>query len=48
MTAQEIEAKALDLVTPVIGAERGAKLVDSVRDLENLPSMRDLRPLLIG
>jgi 2-methylcitrate dehydratase PrpD len=46
MTAQEIEAKALDLVTPIIGAERGAKLVETVRDLENLPSMRDLRPLL--
>ena len=48
MTAQEIEAKALDLVTPIIGAERGGRLVDIVRDLENLPSMRDLRPLLMA
>jgi hypothetical protein len=46
MTAQEIEAKALDLVAPILGAERGGRLVEVVRDLENLPSMRDLRPLL--
>ncbi|MEA2987297.1 MAG: hypothetical protein QOG83_8 [Alphaproteobacteria bacterium] len=46
MTAQEIEDKALDLVTPVIGAERGKRLVAMVDQLATLGAVRELRPLL--
>jgi 2-methylcitrate dehydratase PrpD len=46
MTTQEIEDKARDLVAPVTGAERAGKLVDAVRSMETLRSVRDLRPLL--
>jgi 2-methylcitrate dehydratase PrpD len=46
MTAEEVEAKALDLIEPIIGAARGRKLVSAVRKLDQLTSVRDLRPLL--
>lgn len=46
MSAEEVEDKALDLVTPIIGAARGRELIAAVRDLESMRSMRDLRPLL--
>jgi hypothetical protein len=46
MTDAEIEAKALDLITPVIGPSRGGKLVATVRNLDALGLVRDLRPLL--
>jgi 2-methylcitrate dehydratase PrpD len=46
MTTQEIEDKALDLVTPIIGADRGRELVATVSRLETVPLMRELRPLL--
>jgi 2-methylcitrate dehydratase PrpD len=46
MTTPEIEAKARDLVTPIIGAERAETLVTSVRQIETLRSLRELRPLL--
>lgn len=48
MSADEIEAKALDLVTPVIGRGRGEQLIEACRDLPSLGSMRDLKPLLIA
>ena len=48
MSAEEIEAKALDLVAPIIGKARGVQLVEAIRHLETLPSMRDLRPLLVA
>lgn len=48
MSAGEIETKALDLVTPIIGRERGEKLVEACRNLSSLASMRDLKPLLIA
>ena len=48
MSADEIEAKALDLVTPVIGRGRGEQLIEACRDLPSLGSMRDLQPLLIA
>jgi 2-methylcitrate dehydratase PrpD len=48
MTASEIEAKALDLVAPIIGAERGAQLVETCRNMASLKSMRDLKPLLVA
>jgi 2-methylcitrate dehydratase PrpD len=46
MTTQEIEDKALDLVTPIIGADRGRELVATVSRLETVPLMRELRSLL--
>jgi 2-methylcitrate dehydratase PrpD len=46
MTTQEIEDKARDLVAPITGAERAGKLVEVVRSMETMRSVRELRPLL--
>ena len=46
MSTPEIEAKARDLITPIIGAERAETLVATIRELEKLGSVRELRPLL--
>lgn len=46
MTREEIIAKSRDLITPVLGAATSAKLIERVLDLENMKSVRDLRPLL--
>jgi 2-methylcitrate dehydratase PrpD len=47
MTRGEIVAKARELMTPVLGAEKSARLIERVWDLEKLKSMRELRPLLV-
>ena len=46
MTTAEIEAKALDLIAPISGAAKAKKLVEAVRKLPSLRSVRELRPLL--
>jgi 2-methylcitrate dehydratase PrpD len=46
MTRDEIVAKARDLVTPVLGAEKTSRLIDAVLNLENLRRVGELRPLL--
>jgi 2-methylcitrate dehydratase PrpD len=46
MEVAEVEAKARDLVVPVIGAERAEKLIAAVRSLEGVPNVTELRPLL--
>jgi len=46
MTRDEVAAKARELMTPVLGAAPTAKLIERIFDLENLRSVRDLRPLL--
>ncbi len=46
MTHEEVIAKSRDLMTPVLGAERCAKLIQTAFALENLKSVRELRPLL--
>ena len=46
MTRDEVVAKARDLMTPVLGADRCGKLIDAAMHLERLKSVRDLRPLL--
>ena len=46
MTRQEIVIKARDLIDPVLGAAKGAKLVDTVYALEGVAKIRSLRPLL--
>src|SRR5262245_35300046 len=46
MEAAEVEAKALDLMAPVLGAGRARELIATVRDLERLAKVTDLRRLL--
>jgi 2-methylcitrate dehydratase PrpD len=46
MDQAEVEAKARDLVLPIIGAERAEKLIAMVGSLETLDSAIKLRPLL--
>jgi len=45
MAQAEVEAKALDLLAPVLGAERARALTTAIRRIERLP-VRALRPLL--
>jgi 2-methylcitrate dehydratase PrpD len=46
MTTEEVEKKALDLMASVLGEERSQELIGKIRNLESLPSVRDLRSLL--
>jgi 2-methylcitrate dehydratase PrpD len=46
MSAQEVEAKALDLMVPVLGAGRANELIATVGSLETLETLTRLRPLL--
>jgi 2-methylcitrate dehydratase PrpD len=46
MTTAEIEEKAIDLVAPIIGRERANGLVEAVRRLDTIGSVRELRPFL--
>ncbi len=46
MTRAEVIAKARDLITPVLGAAKGARLIDRMMDVESMTSVRELRPLL--
>jgi 2-methylcitrate dehydratase PrpD len=46
MDSEEIEAKALDLVAPIIGSARAKELVTAIRQLDSMRSVRELRPLL--
>jgi 2-methylcitrate dehydratase PrpD len=46
MTRQEVDEKAYALMTPVLGEDRARRLCDSVWALEDVPDMRELRPLL--
>jgi 2-methylcitrate dehydratase PrpD len=46
MPREEVVAKARDLMTPVLGAERCSKLIQAAMNLENVKSVRALRPLL--
>jgi 2-methylcitrate dehydratase PrpD len=46
MTRDEVVAKCRDLISPVLGISRCAKLIDTVLGLENVKDMRELRPLL--
>ena len=46
MAREEVVAKALDLLTPVLGAERARGLTQQVWQIERLSSVRELRPLL--
>jgi len=46
MTRDEVVAKCRDLMTPVLGAANTTSLIDKVLSLENVKSVRELRPLL--
>jgi 2-methylcitrate dehydratase PrpD len=46
MTREEVATKARDLVTPLLGAAKAAKLLDTVLNLERVKDVRELRPLL--
>ena len=46
MTRGEVEAKALDLVAPIIGKARSAKLCAAIWGAEKIRDVRMLRPLL--
>ena len=48
MTTAEVEAKARDLIVPIIGAERAEQLIAAVAGLERLGNVIELRPLLQG
>ncbi len=47
MTREEIVAKARELMTPVLGAEKSLRLIERILEIEKLKNMRELRPLLV-
>jgi len=46
MSEAQVEEKARDLMAPVLGADKTAKLITALRGLEALDDVRELRPLL--
>ena len=46
MTREEIEAKARDRMTPVLGAMKTSTLIEKVFGIESVKDIRELRPLL--
>src|SRR5262249_21225537 len=46
MTRAEGVDKARDLITPVLGKEKSAQLIETIFAIENTPDIRSLRPLL--
>lgn len=46
MSSEEVTAKARDLIVPVLGNEKCAKLIDRLIALEEVGDIRELRPLL--
>lgn len=46
MTTEEVEKKAKELLTPVLGADHSQRLIGKIRNLEQVTNVRELRPLL--
>ncbi|MDB5862397.1 MAG: MmgE/PrpD family protein [Betaproteobacteria bacterium] len=46
MSSEEVAEKARDLITPVLGHEKCAKLIESIFGLEGVSDITQLRPLL--
>ncbi len=46
MTRDEVDAKVLDLMAPVLGDGRARQLIDAVWGIEAVRDVRDLRPLM--
>jgi hypothetical protein len=46
MTRSEVEVKCLDLLQDVLGKDRATALIQTIWGIENVQSVRALRPLL--
>jgi 2-methylcitrate dehydratase PrpD len=46
MTRDEVIAKSRDLMEPILGADKSAKLIQTVLELERVRDIHELRPLL--
>jgi 2-methylcitrate dehydratase PrpD len=46
MSRDQVVAKSRDLMMPVLGASASAKLIEKALSLENVKTLRELRPLL--
>jgi len=46
MTRDEVVQKARDLIAPRLGADKTARLIDAILNLERVKNVRELRPLL--
>jgi 2-methylcitrate dehydratase PrpD len=46
LSTGEVGEKALDLMEPILGQAQSKELIDAINNLEALPSVRELRPLL--
>jgi hypothetical protein len=46
MTADEVAAKALDLMSPILGIDRANELVEAVYKLDSFGAVAGLRRLL--
>jgi 2-methylcitrate dehydratase PrpD len=46
MSDQEVETKAVDLMAPVLGDDRSREVIDKIRALESLPTVREIAGLL--
>ena len=46
MTRDQVVAKCRSLMTPIVGAASSTKLIDSILSIDQVASVRTLRPLL--
>jgi len=48
MSRAEVVAKSRDLIEPVLGADKSARLIESIYAIEDITDIRQLRPLLMS
>jgi hypothetical protein len=48
MSGKEVEAKALDLMAPLLGAERAHRTIEAIRTIDTAPSLKGLAALICG
>jgi len=46
LSTEAVNAKARDLMVPVLGATKTSKLIEMINNLETLKDIRGLRPLI--
>lgn len=46
MEREEVDAKAFDLMSPILGADRGRRLIETIWSIEAVSNVQTLRPLL--
>ena len=46
MSTKEVVTKARDLIGPILGAESSEKLIEAIMNIEKLPNVRTLGPML--